>query len=77
MGNLAPVYVFATLDTKLEEASFLTDAIREEGRAHRILIDVGTLNAPTVKPGIEPATVTPLIRRAWRLCSASTIAEPL
>lgn len=56
MGNLAPVYVFATLDTKLEEASFLTDALREEG-VPAVLIDVGTLNAPTVKPGIDRTTV--------------------
>ena len=56
MGNLAPVYVFATLDTKLEEASFLAEALRGEG-VSAVLIDVGTLNPPMAKPGIDRATV--------------------
>lgn len=56
MGNLAPVYVFATLDTKLEEANFLAEALRGEG-VSAVLIDVGTLNPPMAEPGISRATV--------------------
>ncbi len=56
MGNLAPVYVFATLDTKLEEANFLAEAMRGEG-VPAVLIDVGTLNPPMAEPGIDRKTV--------------------
>jgi uncharacterized protein (UPF0261 family) len=56
MGNLAPVYVFATLDTKLEEATFLADQLRNEGVAP-VLIDVGTLNPPAAQPGVDRSTV--------------------
>lgn len=56
MGNLAPVYVFATLDTKHEEASFLAAALRGEG-VPAVLIDVGTLNPPMGEPGIDRSTV--------------------
>ncbi|MBY8820748.1 Tm-1-like ATP-binding domain-containing protein [Sphingomonas colocasiae] len=56
MSNLAPIYVFATLDTKFDEANFLADALRAEG-VQAVLIDVGTLNPPTAQPGIDRATV--------------------
>jgi len=56
MSNLAPVYVFATLDTKFEEANFLANALRGEG-VSAVLIDVGTLNPPMDEPGIDRTTV--------------------
>lgn len=56
MTALAPVYVFATLDTKFEEASFLAEALRGEG-VDAVLVDVGTLNPPAGAPGIDRATV--------------------
>lgn len=56
MGNLAPVYVFATLDTKFDEANFLADALKGEG-VPAVLIDVGTLNPPAAEPGVDRETV--------------------
>jgi uncharacterized protein (UPF0261 family) len=51
VANLAPVYVFATLDTKFDEAKFLVDAINAEG-VPTVLVDVGTLH-----PAQGPADV--------------------
>lgn len=56
MAGTAPIYVFATLDTKSEEAEFLANAIRGEG-ASAVLIDVGTLNPPVASPGVERSAV--------------------
>ncbi len=56
MGNLAPVYVLATLDTKLEEASYLAEMLGKVG-VSAVLIDVGTLHPPTAEPGIDRSTV--------------------
>lgn len=45
------IAVLGTLDTKGEEHAFLADAVRKRG--HRVLlIDVGTLKPPRVKPDI-------------------------
>jgi uncharacterized protein (UPF0261 family) len=56
MANLKPVYVFATLDTKLDEANFLADRLREQG-VSAVLIDVGTLNPPAAQPAVDRSTV--------------------
>lgn len=56
MGSLAPVYVFATLDTKFEEANYLAEILRSEG-VSAVLVDVGTLNPPAGSPDIDRATV--------------------
>lgn len=56
MADLAPVYVFATLDTKFDEASFLAEAIRAEG-VPATIVDVGTLNPPARPAGIGRETV--------------------
>lgn len=56
MADLSPVYVFATLDTKFEEARFLADAIEGEG-VPAVIVDVGTLGAPQGEPGIDRSVV--------------------
>lgn len=56
MGNLAPVYVLATLDTKSEEAEFLAAALRAEG-VQAVLVDVGTLSPPATEAGVDRNTV--------------------
>lgn len=56
MANQAPVYVFATLDTKFEEAQFLADAISTRG-VSAVLVDVGTLAPPQGKAGIARTEV--------------------
>ncbi|MBO9580121.1 MAG: Tm-1-like ATP-binding domain-containing protein [Sphingobium sp.] len=56
MSTLAPVYVFATLDTKFDEANFLAEAIRGEG-VSAVLVDVGTLNPAAGEAGVDRAAV--------------------
>lgn len=51
-----PVYVFATLDTKFDEASFLANAIRAEG-VPAVLVDVGTLNPAEGEAGVDRSAV--------------------
>jgi uncharacterized protein (UPF0261 family) len=51
MADLAPVYVFATLDTKYDEARYLADAVREAG-VEAVIVDVGTLNPPLGEAGV-------------------------
>ncbi len=49
---MATIAVLGTLDTKGEEHGFVAEIIRQRG--HRtLLIDVGTLEAPTVRPDIS------------------------
>ena len=49
---MATIAVLGTLDTKGEEHAFVAEIIRQRG--HRtLLIDVGTLEAPTVRPDIS------------------------
>lgn len=55
-NDIAPVYVFATLDTKFDEAEFLAKHIREEG-VPAVLVDVGTLNPPQGAAGVDRQTV--------------------
>lgn len=56
MADLAPVYVFATLDTKFDEANFLAEAIRAEG-VPALIVDVGTLDPPLGEAGIDRSIV--------------------
>jgi uncharacterized protein (UPF0261 family) len=56
MADLAPVFVFATLDTKFDEASYLADAIKEQG-VDAIIVDVGTLSPPAGPAGIDRSEV--------------------
>lgn len=56
MVDSKPVYVFATLDTKFEEAAFLADAIRAES-VPAVLVDVGTLDPPRGEAGVERSEV--------------------
>lgn len=51
-----PVYVFATLDTKHEEARFLADSIRNQGVA-AVVVDVGTNGPPLSPAGISRSEV--------------------
>jgi uncharacterized protein (UPF0261 family) len=54
--DIAPIYVIATLDTKHEEASFLANAIREQG-VSTVLVDVGTLNPAQGASGVDRSEV--------------------
>ena len=52
----ATIAVLGTFDTKGPEHAFLAEAIRRAGFA-TLLIDVGSLNAPTISPDISADTV--------------------
>jgi uncharacterized protein (UPF0261 family) len=56
MTGQAPIYVFATLDTKFDEADLLASVLRSEG-VPAMLVDVGTLRPPAGEPAIDRATV--------------------
>ena len=49
---MATVAVLGTLDTKGEEHGFVAQRIRERGHAV-LVIDVGTLHEPKIKPDIS------------------------
>ena len=48
---MATIAVLGTMDTKGEEHAFVADLIRKRGHTP-LIIDVGTLEAPRVKPDV-------------------------
>ncbi|HZV19723.1 MAG TPA: Tm-1-like ATP-binding domain-containing protein [Sphingobium sp.] len=56
MAEIAPVYVFATLDTKFDEANFLANAIKGEG-VPAVIVDVGTAKPPLGKGDVDRSVV--------------------
>jgi uncharacterized protein (UPF0261 family) len=59
------IAVLGTFDTKGDEHRFLAEAIREEG-FHTLLIDAGTLNAPTLAPDIHAHDIAATADPNWR-----------
>ena len=49
---MATIAVIGTLDTKVEEHEFVAELIRRRGH-EALLIDVGALEPPTVRPDIS------------------------
>ncbi len=58
----ATIAILGTLDTKGPEHAYVADALRRAGFA-TLLIDVGTLNAPTITPDIPRNEVLAALRR--------------
>ena len=67
---MATIAVLGTMDTKGEEHAFVAELIRQRGHTP-LLIDVGTLEAPKVRPDISRAEVA----RATGLDLAALVAR--